>query len=129
MVDHDNGYKLLFSHAEMVEELLRGFVREDWGDQVDFHTLKRVNGSYVSEELRDRHDDVVWRVKLRDRWLYVYLLIEFQSTIDPFMAVRLMAYIGLLYQDLIRGKELPPTGLLPPVLPMEALAKLTSFQK
>ena len=118
MVDYDNGYKLLFSHAEMVEELLRGFVREDWVDQVDFHTLEKTNGSYVSEELRDRHDDIVWRVKIRDRWLYVYLLIEFQSTIDPFMAVRLMAYIGLLYQDLIRGKEIPARGLLPPVLPM-----------
>ena len=29
-----------------------------------------------------------------------------------------MAYIVLLYQDLIRGKEIPARGLLPPVLPM-----------
>jgi hypothetical protein len=33
----------------------------------------------------------------------VYLLLEFQSTVDPFMAVRIMVYLGLLYQDLIKG--------------------------
>ena len=30
-MNHDNGYKLLFSHAEMVADLLRGFVHEDAG--------------------------------------------------------------------------------------------------
>jgi len=44
----------------------------------------------------------LWRVRCRDEWIYVYILIEFQSTVDRFMAVRLMTYIGLLYQDLIR---------------------------
>ncbi len=29
-MDHDQSYKLLFSHPEMVADLLRGFVREDW---------------------------------------------------------------------------------------------------
>jgi hypothetical protein len=30
MPDHDHSYKNLFSHAPMVADLLRGFVREDW---------------------------------------------------------------------------------------------------
>jgi len=30
MADHDNSYKNLFSHASMVEDLLKGFVREAW---------------------------------------------------------------------------------------------------
>ena len=33
MNDHDHSYKNLFSHAQMVEDLLRGFVREDWVQQ------------------------------------------------------------------------------------------------
>lgn len=27
---HDHSYKLLFSHPEMVRDLLTGFVKEDW---------------------------------------------------------------------------------------------------
>jgi hypothetical protein len=115
MADHDNGYKLLFSHAGMVADLLRGFVKEDWVREVDFSTLKRMDGSYVSDDLRSRENDVVWRVGWKGSWLYVYLLLEFQSTVDPFMAVRVMTYLGLLYQDLIRQKLLTPDGRLPPV--------------
>lgn len=115
---HDASYKLLFSHAQMVEDLLRGFVPQAWVQELDFSTLEKLNASYVADDLRDRHDDVVWRVRFRDKWLYVYLLLEFQSTVDRFMAVRILSYTGLLYQDLIRSKQLSNEKKLPPVLPI-----------
>lgn len=96
-MDHDTGYKLLFSHPDMVADLLRGFMREDWVTDLDFSTLERVSASYVSDDLRGRADDIVWRLRWREGWLYVYLLLEFQSKVDPFMALRLLVYLGLLY--------------------------------
>jgi len=39
-MDYDHDYKALFSHAEMVADLLRSFVREDWVNELDFHTGK-----------------------------------------------------------------------------------------
>lgn len=115
---HDHSYKLLFSHPEMVKDLLIGFVKEEWVSQLDYSTLEKVSGSYVTDELRDREGDVIWRVRWGENWLYVYLLLEFQSTVDKYMAVRVMSYLGLLYQDLIRQKNLTPNGKLPPVLPL-----------
>src|SRR3954451_12827058 len=99
MGDHDHAYKLLFAHPQMVRELLEGFVGGAWLTQIDFGTLERVSDNYVSEDLRARADDIVWRVRCGDR--YVYLLLEFQSSVEPFMAVRVLTYVGLLYQDLI----------------------------
>ena len=116
--DHDGSYKNLFSHPEMIEDLLKGFVEESWVEEADFTTLEKVSGSYVSDDLRDREDDIIWRVRLRERWLYVYVLLEFQSSIDPFMAVRIMVYVGLLYQDLIKSGRVRAGELLPPVLPL-----------
>lgn len=115
-MQHDASYKLLFSHPEMVAELLRGYVRESWVEELDFASLEKVNAGYVSDDLRQREDDVVWRVKLGPRWVYLYILLEFQSAVDPFMAVRLMTYVGLLYQDLIRQGQVGDR--LPPVLPI-----------
>jgi predicted transposase YdaD len=115
---HDESYKQLFSHPEMVESLLRDFVPEDWVAELDFATLERQNGSYVSDDLRERHDDVIWRVKFRGQWFYVYLLLEFQSTVDPWMALRIMVYVGLLYQDLIKSGEVGAGDPLPPVFPL-----------
>lgn len=117
-MSHDNSYKLLFSHPEMVTDLLKGFVKEAWVEQCDFTTLEKVSGSYVSDDLRDREDDLIWRIRWGDDWLYVYLLLEFQSTVDHFMAVRIFGYLALLYQDLIRTQNLKTQDLLPPVLPI-----------
>ncbi len=113
-MDHDHSYKNLFSHPEMVADLLRGFVHEPWVDGLDFATLEKVSGSYVTDDLREREDDIIWRVRRGQDWLYVYLLLEFQSTIDRFMAVRMLVYVGLLYQDLIRSGQLTAGGCLPP---------------
>ena len=51
-------------------------------------------------------------------WLYVYLLLEFQSTVDTYMAVRIQTYVGLLYEGLMRSGQLTPGGRLPPVVPI-----------
>jgi hypothetical protein len=117
---HDSGYKHLFQFPAMVEDLLRGFVREDWVNDLDFTTLERKNGSYVTDDLREREDDIIWRVKWqgRDRWMFVYLLIEFQTEHDWYMSLRLASYVSLLYQDLINTGDIHRGEKLPPVLPM-----------
>jgi len=100
-----------------VRDLLTGYVPGEWITEADFSTLERINASYVSETLKQRHDDLVWRVRMQDRWLWVYLLLEFQSEPDPWMALRMLVYVGLLAQDLIKRDELAD-GKLPPVLPL-----------
>ncbi|EPY1471116.1 Rpn family recombination-promoting nuclease/putative transposase [Pseudomonas aeruginosa] len=119
MAQYDSAYKLLFSHPDLVRDLLRGFVPEQWVQRLDFSTLEKVSGQFVSDDLRDRHNDLLWRVRLdNDHWIYLYLLLEFQSTDDYWMAIRLMTYIGLLYQDLARQRVVLPGQPLPPVFPI-----------
>ena len=110
----DAAYKLLFSFPEMVRDLLVGFVSDEWVAELDLSTLERWPSSQVGDSLRERHQDRVWRVRYRSRWLYVLVLLEFQSTVDRTMAVRVLAYSALLYQDLLRTSSEP----LPPVLPI-----------
>ena len=115
---HDTGYKQLYSFPEMVEDLVTGFIHEDWVKQLDFSTLEKLNGSYVTDDFRSRSDDVIWRVMFQDQWLYLYLLLEFQSTVDHFMPVRILSYVSLLYQDIQKSGQLPDNKKLPPVLPI-----------
>lgn len=83
-----------------------------------YSTLEKVPGSYITEDFRQREDDIVWRVRAGEEWVYLYLLLEFQSSIDRYMALRVMVYVGLLYQDLIKAGQALPDGRLPPVLPI-----------
>jgi hypothetical protein len=57
-MEHDQSYKLLFSHAELVADLLRGFVYEDWVKALDFTSLEKMNSSYVADDLRSREDEM-----------------------------------------------------------------------
>ncbi len=116
--EHDSGYKALFSAPEMVRDLIMGFVPDDWLHTLDYRTLERVESSYITEDFRGRADDIVWRVKVGEDWVYLYILIEFQSSVDKYMALRMMVYQGLLYQDLIKQGAVLPDGRLPPVLPI-----------
>ncbi len=116
--DHDSSYKFLFANPEFVRDLVMGFIPDDWLQSLDYSTLEKIPSSYVSEDFKQREDDVVWRVKVGEDWVYLYLLIEFQSSVDKYMALRMMVYIGLLYQDLVKRGEVLANGQLPPILPI-----------
>jgi Putative transposase, YhgA-like len=115
---HDRSYKLIFSNPEMIRDLFIGFIDEPWVADVDFSTLERESNSYVTDDLRERMDDIIWRVKIKGQPVYVVILLEFQSKVDPFMALRIMGYLALLYQDIIAADRLLPNGNLPPVFPI-----------
>lgn len=118
MNEHDAGYRSLFTDRLMIVHLIRGFITQPWVQDLDLETLELVSGSFVSDSMKTRENDVIWRVQFRGRWLYVYLLLEFQSTVDRWMALRLMVYVGLLYQQLLKERKVETNGFLPPVLPI-----------
>ena len=116
---NDPGYKRLFSRPAMIRDLLAGFAARGWSDTLDFGSLNALPASYVSRDLHQRHSDLVWRIRFQDeRWLYVVVVLEFQSTIDQRMAVRMLTYTGLLYERLIADGALRKNDKLPPVLPI-----------
>jgi hypothetical protein len=103
----------------MVRDLLSGFAARDWSADLDLGSLTPLPASYVTHDLRQRHGDLVWRLRFKDeRWLYVVLLLEFQSAVDRSMAVRMLTYTALLYQKLIAEGVLRERSGLPPVLPV-----------
>ena len=72
-----------------VEELVRNFVGENLPDELDFGTLEalpsdRISGSQVKRQLKLR-----CKIGFLGSWLYLLILLEFQSESDYFMALRI----------------------------------------
>jgi len=118
MTEHDAGYKLLFSDPNITRSLLADFLPQEWQSLLDLGSLEKMSGSYVTDDLRSRHNDMIWRLRCGDDWLYLYLLLEFQSSVDRMMALRVTTYTCLLHQDLVRSEERSGDGYLPAVLPL-----------
>jgi hypothetical protein len=117
---HDRAYHRLFSEPALVEDLVRHFVEEPWVAQLDFSRMQRVNAKFHSEALERRDGDIIMRIPfLNDsrQEIYLFLLLEFQSADDHWMALRFGTYVHLLYEQLVREGRLID-GRLPPVFPL-----------
>ena len=116
---HDEIYKKLFAFPRLVQDLLRGFVAGPWSKAIDLKTLEKLPAEYVSDDLSTRRGDAVWRVRLRgERGLYLLVLLEFQARDEPRMALRILTYTSLLYEELVRNGAVAAHEALPPVLPV-----------
>ncbi len=121
---HDASYKLLLAHRELMTDLGQGYLHMALTGEIDWDSLELVSTEHVTSELRLRTNDLVWRLRRRSadgegvEWVYIFAVLEFQSSPDPFMAVRMMTYMGALYEDYIAHEGLPQGEKLPVIFPM-----------
>ncbi|WP_456281861.1 Rpn family recombination-promoting nuclease/putative transposase [Cupriavidus sp. JZ107] len=116
---HDASYKLLFAFREVVRDLIRDFISDPWLQTADFDSMEMVPTHHVSDGLRVGINDVVWRLRVPGQQQPVHLLIEFQSSHDPHMAARMLAYVGMFYRDVsrrCRGKQWHQYPLVFPIV-------------
>jgi len=97
---HDKWYTRIFSNPRIVEELMRSFVHEAFVNELDFSTIKKLNTKFIPVSEKSRHADVVFEIQSRGQSAYIYLFLEFQSTVDQFMALRMGRYLFEFYQEI-----------------------------
>jgi hypothetical protein len=100
-IDYDGIYHRLFENPAIVAELLRGFVDADLLADLELEGMQP-HGTKSHTRSGRRDGDMVWRIPRRDGDdAYLVLLLEFQSTNERYMSVRLLTYAGLLWQRVI----------------------------
>jgi hypothetical protein len=122
---HDALVKAVFSDPEHAAGELRHVIDPAFGARVDWSTLRLVPGSYVDDNLRDRHTDLLFAARCRAEGaasedeaveVLLYLLFEHQSTNDPLMPFRLLLYVARIWEQIVR--EAPTVRKLPAILPI-----------
>lgn len=99
---YDAHYKRMFSHPEVVRDLLVGFVAGA-REALDPGSLIDAQRNLVSEGGEARYADSIWQAHVHRR--PVLVVIELQSTDEPMMALRMEVYVGLLLQTLKRAEK------------------------
>ena len=113
---HDSGYKKLFSNRTIFRQLLETFVNQEWVDHLDFSHCEHLDKSFISEHYKETESDLIYKIQFQDRDVYIYILIEFQSSVDPFMALRVLNYITNFYMDFLANNK--SVKKLPAVFPI-----------
>jgi len=113
---HDAGYKKLFSNKTIFRELIQTFVRESWVKDLDFDHCETLDKSFIADHYKETESDLIYKVRFRGHDAYLFVLLEFQSYVDRFMAVRVLSYVTSFYLDYARDNK--HVRKLPPVFPI-----------
>jgi predicted transposase/invertase (TIGR01784 family) len=113
--EHDSAYKYLFSNKRIFHQFLNRFVHEDFARKILLEDIELVDKTFVSDEFIQRESDIIYKVKTQHRDVYIYVLVEFQSTVDKTIPIRMLLYILQLYDQLFRNSQ---KGKLPAIFPV-----------
>ena len=96
----------IFNYPVVVKDLLMSFVHEDFVKDLEFASLKKLNPDFFPASGKSRHADVIYEITSHGQTSYIYIFIEFQSTVDWFMPLRMARYMLEFYDELRRsGKQ------------------------
>jgi predicted transposase YdaD len=113
---HDALFRFVFGKPVHAASELRAVLPAPLVARLDLAGLRLVNGSFVDEELNNRHADVLMRTRLDGREAFIYALIEHQSSPDPMMPLRMLRYVMRIWDRYLQ--EHPKAKRLPMIVPL-----------
>ena len=119
---HDKGYKDLFSNKETFLDFIQTFVSNTWGNNITKENLVLVDKSYVLSDYEELESDIVYKANFGDTEVYFFMLLEFQSTVDYRMPIRLLLYMIEIWREVLKNttkKEFKSKSFrLPSIVPI-----------
>jgi len=115
---HDLMVRAVLSDVTEAISFLQAHVSEEVSQGLNWSTLRLVEGSFVDEDLRGSEADLLYEIaRVSDQetvWLYV--LLEHQSTPDRWMRFRLLKYCCRIWEMQLAERPMPRT--LRPIVPL-----------
>jgi len=114
---HDALFKSAFGQPDIAGSELELLLPREVAAHLDLATLEVCPGSFVDEELRHAHTDLLYAIRTTsDRDAFVYVLFEHQSSFDASMPLRLLRYVVRIWETWLRDH--PAATRIPIVLPV-----------
>ena len=115
---HDKLFRAVFSDAEEAAGLLRAALPTELREGMDWKSLKLLEGTFLDDALRESESDLLYEVAHGEsgQRIWLYLLLEHQSTPDPWMRFRLLKYCCRIWDAGIRDGH--GTRELRPIVPL-----------
>jgi len=111
---HDALFKQIHSVPSEAAAELRHVLPRELADLVDWTTLELESGSFVDDELREQHADLLFSAVLAGKRAFLYFLLEHKSGDDRWTALQVLVYVVRIWQRYRR--ECPGADTVPAIL-------------
>ena len=126
---HDSTYKAFYAIVQTLQGLLYGYVPDllkgaaKWFERFDFENAELLPTEHIMPDRTRRYIDMLWRVPIvkgghAGSYLYVVVLLEFQSRVDRFMALRVQSAALRVYEHLRQQQRPKRSRWVVPILPI-----------
>ena len=100
---HDGLFKYTFARVENAAGEFREVLPPLLVRRIDWSTLALRPGSFIDDELRQHHTDLLYSATLDgDRHVLLYVLFEHPSSPERFMPLRMLRYLVRIWTDWLR---------------------------
>ena len=112
---HDALFKYTFGNPEHARGLLRSLLPPALVRAIDWKSLALVPGSFVDPRLAQHHTDLLYRCRIGEREVFLYLLflLEHRSRRDPALPLDLLRYMSRGWEQ-----EFSREGHITPIIPV-----------
>jgi predicted transposase/invertase (TIGR01784 family) len=102
---HDLGYKGILSNKEEFLYFLKTRIAKPWTHDISAEDMERIDTSYITKEYREIDSDIIYKLKMNGKDVYLYVLLELQSEVDFTMPFRLLRYMVELLNDIFKNTD------------------------
>lgn len=102
---HDRFFKETLSKENNARDFLRQFLPGEIVSLIDVDSISLETTSFIDEDLQEFHSDLIYKVLLKGKEAFVYILLEHKSTPEPNVPFYLLRNMLKLWQCSIDNKE------------------------
>ena len=112
---HDEFFKATFGRLDIALDYLKQMLPEDIQHHLNLNALERINGSFVSPQLKEYFSDVVYECPIvgLKKQAFLTFILEHKSDIVPHPHFQLLRYMLDTWEDQIKSKK-----ALTPIIPI-----------
>jgi len=98
---HDATFKKLFGQLEIAKDVIEKNLPKEIINDMDLDTIERLDGSFISEKLKETFSDIIYGIKINNKDVYIALLLEHKSYKDKLTIFQVSRYIIDLWSKTI----------------------------
>jgi hypothetical protein len=96
---HDKFFRETFSRQEVARDFVKYHLPPDVVTLLDPDSLEISKDSFIDPALEEHFSDLLYRIELNDgQPLYIYLLFDHKSYVDPLVAFQLLRYMVRIWE-------------------------------
>lgn len=119
---YDKGYKRILGKKKNFLSLLKNFIKTSWINELTEDDLEIIDKEFIPKDFREKESDLIYKIRIKEKEIIIYFLMELQSSVDFTMPYRLLMYMTELYKRIFMDtdeKERERKGFqLPAIVPV-----------